>query len=284
MQIKRLLSVTVILVQLATASPVYATSDPSPAATQLSIESTWNLLKMEPPADVTGHWAERVIQWGLRNRIIEGYPDGTYQPDRIVNEAEFLLLLYRAYGARPTALQNEAWSDSPYRLSAMWRHPALGLQNAGARTAPITRGTAAEILCAALGYNYSGNDAIRYLLGIHLAEGKTSYSVEGFAAQDTVTRAEVLQWIRNLKLQGSFKMVQRPSEASDLNQIPLLKAQSTDKLMDFVVQPVSIEDFQLQTRGGGEIVPPGNRANSYRKAMGTGRGAKCFPWRYVWPA
>ncbi|PYI53364.1 S-layer homology domain-containing protein [Paenibacillus flagellatus] len=46
-------------------------------------------------SDLTGHWAEREIREAVAKGWVEGYADGTFQPERPVSRAEFALLLDR---------------------------------------------------------------------------------------------------------------------------------------------------------------------------------------------
>ncbi|SFF05565.1 S-layer homology domain-containing protein [Paenibacillus algorifonticola] len=43
------------------------------------------------------HWSDTLMQWASDNGIIEGYSDGSFQPDRLISEAEFLKILYEAF-------------------------------------------------------------------------------------------------------------------------------------------------------------------------------------------
>ncbi|MEN6327244.1 MAG: S-layer homology domain-containing protein [Syntrophomonas sp.] len=47
--------------------------------------------------DIQGHWAEQNIMQMLPRGIIEGYPDGSFQPDQSVSRAEFTVLLVKAF-------------------------------------------------------------------------------------------------------------------------------------------------------------------------------------------
>lgn len=38
------------------------------------------------------------IRWGKQSQVLNGYPDGTFQPDRVVNRAEFLKIVLQAKG------------------------------------------------------------------------------------------------------------------------------------------------------------------------------------------
>jgi uncharacterized protein YkwD len=69
---------------------------------------------------------------------------------------------------------------------------------------PFQRGQAARLLAASQGKNLDETEAVRYLLDNGLAQGKTSSTVEGFQPSDTLTRAEAVQFIRNLKGKAKF--------------------------------------------------------------------------------
>ncbi|UJF32568.1 S-layer homology domain-containing protein [Paenibacillus hexagrammi] len=210
------------------------------------IHSVWKSIGIEPPSDLRGHWSERVFQWAILNQIVEGYSDGTYQPDRLVTETEFLLIFYRAYGFHPLSHDNEVWSDAPYRLASYWRQPAQGLQNPTLREQPITRQNAAEIICAAQGVNFTGDEAINYLLNHHLANGKEDATVEGFSRNEPVTRAEAVQWMRTLKVNGCTSIQKRPTSPSDPDLLETISSVPYEKLSDYTSFTISTDDLTLQ--------------------------------------
>lgn len=198
----------------------------------------WKLLGKEA-ADLEGHWAERVFQWAIHNQMIEGYPDGSFQPDTPIKEAEFLKIFYRAFGAALPTIQGQDWTEGPYRLAEMWNQPVRGFND------PINRTQAAELIASAQGVNYIGDDAIIYLLGHSLSTGKTAPTLEGFAGSDLLTRAEAVQWIRTLKLRGMVSIKKRPVEPSDRSLLPELPSGPPKVLVDFVLNPVVMEDFSF---------------------------------------
>ncbi|CCQ94130.1 hypothetical protein CULT_170013 [[Clostridium] ultunense Esp] len=53
----------------------------------------------KPPqfTDISGHWAEKEINQGAAEGIVTGYTDGTFQPDRSITRAEFVLMLANAF-------------------------------------------------------------------------------------------------------------------------------------------------------------------------------------------
>lgn len=47
--------------------------------------------------DVKGHWAEISIMSLIENKIISGYPDGTFRPDNQITRAEFAVIIVKAF-------------------------------------------------------------------------------------------------------------------------------------------------------------------------------------------
>ena len=45
--------------------------------------------------DITGHWAEKDIRWCMERGLMQGYPDGSFQPDKPVTRAELAAVLRR---------------------------------------------------------------------------------------------------------------------------------------------------------------------------------------------
>ena len=61
------------------------------------------------PSDIGGHWAEdKIIKW-IDMGLINGYPDGTFQPDKSITRAEFAAMVNRA--ANYTALAIISFAD-----------------------------------------------------------------------------------------------------------------------------------------------------------------------------
>ena len=49
----------------------------------------------EPEDDITGHWAEDDIRWCMEHGFMQGYPDGSFQPDKPVTRAELATVIRR---------------------------------------------------------------------------------------------------------------------------------------------------------------------------------------------
>ncbi|WP_261303842.1 S-layer homology domain-containing protein [Paenibacillus andongensis] len=48
--------------------------------------------------DINGYWAEDAINEWIGNGLISGYADQTFQPDKVITRAEFILLVNKAFG------------------------------------------------------------------------------------------------------------------------------------------------------------------------------------------
>jgi hypothetical protein len=222
-----------------------------------SLESGWVELRIDP-ADLAGHWAERVFQWAVRLHIIEGYPDKTFRPDHPVSEVEFLKIFYKAFGYPRARILDEDWMAAPYRLAKYWNHPVTSNSDSKNRLEPITRRHAAEIIAAAQGVQFDGDDAISYLFGRSLANGKTTANPEGFAGNDLLTRAETIQWIRTLQLQGIYDIKERPREPSDRSLIQDFNSKPKRELPDFVMNEIDLDDLYLADSKKDILVPLGS--------------------------
>jgi uncharacterized protein YkwD len=176
-------------------------------------------------SDIGSHWAKDTIIWAQKFNIIDGYPDGTFKPDGHVSEAEFLAMIFRMYPDSTKGLdtdtltqaakQTEIWSDRFYEYAEKFN---LGLQesasNPALRDLAITRAKVAQIIAKLSGKNYTNDDdAIQFLLDSGYSQGKISATVEGYAGNDKLTRAEALQFLKNLK-DKSFSIT-KPSQISN---------------------------------------------------------------------
>ncbi|WP_311764962.1 cadherin-like beta sandwich domain-containing protein [Paenibacillus agricola] len=64
-------------------------------------------------SDTQGHWAFEAIKKASQSGILEGYPDGTFQPESKLNRAEAVKVLNRLF-ERPTAgVKASSWPDVP---------------------------------------------------------------------------------------------------------------------------------------------------------------------------
>ncbi|UVI33064.1 S-layer homology domain-containing protein [Paenibacillus spongiae] len=240
-----------------------------------TIEREWKGLRVQP-SDLDDHWAEQLFQWAIRTNIINGYPDGTFKPDKSISEAEFLKVMYRAFGiALPSSVQYN-WTEGAYRLAASWNHPVLGSAEPELRLAPINRGRAAEIIAAAQGFHYEGRDAIVYVVGNGLANRITLATEKGFDADGTLSRAEAIQWIRRLILKGMVDVKPRPKALSDHSLLPELPVEEAVRMPDFSTEPITKEDLNLFEGNSKSLLKLGDSRESIGSLYGTSAGLDVF--------
>jgi hypothetical protein len=139
-------------------------------------------------------WGNANIQWAIDNKVVDGYPDGTFKPNQAVNQNEFVAMLIRALQPdfKPTTEpSNWATPFMAYATKKGWRVTSTDRS--------LSRGMVAQILTNATGKNYNVEDSIQYLLDLGLTEGKTAKSVEGFKKGDSLSRAEAVTFIQRFK-------------------------------------------------------------------------------------
>ncbi|MFC6227816.1 3D domain-containing protein [Paenibacillus allorhizosphaerae] len=212
-------------------------------------------------ADTTDHWASEAIEWAIHNNITQGYPDGTFQPNNPVAEAEFLAMLFRSTpvteavysvsGPAPTEPVLNAqrhWADPLYEKAAKLGYPVSGIDDVAKRNTYLSRLHAAEIMAGAYGYAYQGDDAIIFVMANDLADGKDdSFTVESYRGADPITRAEAVELIKRSKV----RQVCRPSEPV-LNQLTARGSSlsSSAIVQAYCKQPKRAEDSLAETAKG----------------------------------
>ncbi|WP_189021133.1 S-layer homology domain-containing protein, partial [Paenibacillus marchantiophytorum] len=67
-----------------------------------------------------GHWAETAISDAVQKGYIDGYPDGSFNPNGKITRAEYAALLSRVTNLKPSSTQ-EAFSD----LKGNWSREAV---------------------------------------------------------------------------------------------------------------------------------------------------------------
>jgi hypothetical protein len=133
-------------------------------------------------------------------------------------------MLLRAFNvAAPSEATDSHWSDSVYRTVAELNYPVKGMENVTERNKPLNRLAVAEIVVGANGENYEGDNAIHYLLAHNLSKGKSSATIAGYEGDKLLTRAEAVQFIKNLIDSGMTELKARPATPSDPAKLPPLQ-------------------------------------------------------------
>jgi hypothetical protein len=169
----------------------------------------------ELPTDLAGHWAKDSIAKLINARVISGYPDGTFQPDKTISRAEFTVMLVKALKLEPKA-------DSDFKdTAAHWARESIGTaaahglisgydQNSFGPDDNITREQAAVIIARAtqletkdqtLNFTDAQQIASWALSGVTAAVNKSylsGYPDNSFRPQGNTTRAEAAVIIAKL--------------------------------------------------------------------------------------
>ncbi|MDF2963796.1 MAG: hypothetical protein K0S39_5531 [Paenibacillus sp.] len=209
-------------------------------------------------ADTTDHWASEAIEWAIQNNITQGYPDGTFQPNKPVAEAEFLAMLFRSTpvteavysvsnpdSTEPVLNVQRHWADPLYEKADKLNYPVSGTNDVEKRNTHLSRLNAAEIMAGAYGYAYEGEDAIIFVMANDLAGGKDdSFTVESYRGADPITRAEAVELINRSKV----RQICRPSEPV-LNQLTVRGSSSSSArtAQAYCKQPKRTEDTLQET-------------------------------------
>ncbi|WP_339299301.1 S-layer homology domain-containing protein [Paenibacillus sp. FSL R5-0623] len=180
-------------------------------------------------SDIRTHWAKDAIQWAVQQEMVSGYEDGTFKPNNQVSEAEFLSMLFKLYAnshviqsidaAEGQAIKGNIWSDRYYTYaSALNLKLDASKQNPKLRNHALNRIEVAVIVAGLGGKNYTQDeDAIRYLLNMGYSSGKTAATVQGYAGQESLTRAEAVVFLQNLKEKG-FELWSRPKNSTEATE------------------------------------------------------------------
>ncbi|THF83685.1 S-layer homology domain-containing protein [Cohnella fermenti] len=63
-------------------------------------------------SDVAGHWAAKAIAAAEANKLVSGYPDGTFQPNKVITRAEAVAIINKFLNRRPWTIPTApAWED-----------------------------------------------------------------------------------------------------------------------------------------------------------------------------
>ncbi|RXZ77656.1 hypothetical protein EBB07_30630 [Paenibacillaceae bacterium] len=204
------------------------------------------LLEISALPELDDHWSKELFVWAMNYQIVHGYSNGSYQPDRPVSEAELLKMLFKLLGAALPGSTGPNWEEGPYRMAKHNNLPAKGIERPSEKFKAVNRQTAAEIVAGITGVNYSGENAIRYLVGNQLIPVELDPSLETFDGEASLTRAEALAWLRVLSLKGYMNIGFRPQEPSNpslLHESPQLTPIQNTEYFSYI--PVTTEDLYV---------------------------------------
>ncbi|BBI30750.1 S-layer homology domain-containing protein [Cohnella abietis] len=256
-----------VILSIAVAALILTTGFVSTASAANTNKNNTAIVSKERFSDVKGHWSYRTIMWAVDNKIVEGYSDGTFKPDRNVSEAEFLVMFIRAFNAKPvTAAEMNHWADAYYNYAISKKYPVRGTKDKDVRNGFINREYVAEIIAAANGVNFVGKNAIQYLLNKEFSKGKTVATVAGYKGEDLLTRSETIQFIKNLKDQGMKELKDKPELTTPIEHMPPVKSvlpkniqTVKDKMEKFLASSPDYAKYSVLADETGVTVAEGKR-------------------------
>lgn len=158
--------------------------------------------------DIAKHWAKPTIEWAAGQSIVSDIK-GPFRPNDDVKEEEFVRIFLEAADITLAPVDDgERWSANYYDYAANKGYNLPGIEQMQLRQRPITRLSVAELVASAAGLSATGDAAIQYLLDKGYSKGKTAATVDGYAGSDPLTRAEAVQFIRNL-VEAGFTLNER---------------------------------------------------------------------------
>ena len=168
-------------------------------------------------SDISDHWAKNKIQSWLDKGAINGYPDGTFQPDSTISRAEYMSLVNNVFGFSTEApinfsdVSTDAWY-APAVAKAMAAGYISGYSDGTIRPDnPISREEAAAIIMKItnLQANEAGigkladaadiNWSKAYVGAVATASIMSGYSDGSFQPQALISRSEAVVAIDRAK-------------------------------------------------------------------------------------
>ncbi|GGF80604.1 hypothetical protein GCM10010912_27180 [Paenibacillus albidus] len=169
-----------------------------------------------------GHWAEASIDRWTGNGIINGYEDGTFQPDRSITRAEFVNVLNKVFGF--TAQADTHFSDVP---TDAWYRSALSVakaagyyegfpNNEAKASAEITRQDAVTLLARVFSLKPANGSSVTFKDSAALSSDAreavsalsgviSGYESGAFLPAGKITRAEAITLVDRL-VSGYFSV------------------------------------------------------------------------------
>jgi hypothetical protein len=126
----------------------------------------------------------------------------SFKPEQKVSQPEFLAMLIRAYQPSDFTMVEKGgwdWSYNQYAYENGWIELSWRVGDPPLHPDVVSRGEVAKILTNASGRNYNLNDSIQFLLESGMSQGKEDSSIRGYLQDDTLTRAEAVAFILNVK-------------------------------------------------------------------------------------
>ena len=201
--------------------------------------------------DITGHWAQATITKWQQNGKIDGYQDGTFQPDKSITRAEFLRLLNHTVDTSLPSSENAQFSDVQQKdwfyqdvMQAMHNKITTGFADGTFRpNEPITRAQAAMMISSAKGLSADETAANHFqdsvptwakgaVGAVVAAEYLAGYTDGTFGADKNMTRAEAVSALDRMEQPQNNQTAAQTEELPDVitDNIVIFNQEDADKL------------------------------------------------------
>ena len=201
--------------------------------------------------DITGHWAQATITKWQQNGKIDGYQDGTFQPDKSITRAEFLRLLNHTVDTSLPSSENAQFSDVQQKdwfyqdvMQAMHNKITTGFADGTFRpNEPITRAQAAMMISSAKGLSADETAANHFqdsvptwakgaVGAVVAAEYLAGYTDGTFGADKNMTMAEAVSALDRMEQPQNNQTAAQTEELPDVitDNIVIFNQEDADKL------------------------------------------------------
>jgi hypothetical protein len=150
-------------------------------------------------SDIAAHWGKESILQGVASGYVDGYPDGTFMPDREISRAEFIKLVVNALDFKATAVINgQPWYQSSVNTAiANGIHDQADFNDDGIDQ-PITREEMSRIAVRATGEaNYDSKKWMYLATKEGIIQGLDDTGT--LAAEGVTTRSQAITVIERIK-------------------------------------------------------------------------------------
>ena len=73
-------------------------------------------------SDLEGHWAQKEVEAAVESGWVDGYPDGSFKPEKSITRAEFTKMLLDAIHLTPDS-ETVAWMKAHAKMKDIWGRP-----------------------------------------------------------------------------------------------------------------------------------------------------------------
>ncbi|SER94540.1 autotransporter-associated beta strand repeat-containing protein [Gracilibacillus ureilyticus] len=190
--------------------------------------------------DINGNFAEEQIQTWVDEGLIEGYPDGTFKPDKFITRAEFMSLVNRAFGYKNEAeiIFNDVTEDAWYFTDVAKAVEAGYLDGYPDNTMKpddhITRQEAAKVIAVIKSLNkdeesansFKDSESISdwskgFVGGVAAENLMVGYPDGSFKPLHNITRAEVVMTLHNVSESDEVVKPSKPQGTEDVLSVDI---------------------------------------------------------------